>query len=280
MANLCGNIPKWVFYLFGCLVAGAVVCGVGIPLLSPTDQTTSQLEPTVLVNSDPVIKALETQLVKPKVNDKSTNEQPLDPVLVDQELDETPKLTNPKECGEDLCSLSDLKVQHFDTTGLTRSGTEIQIDCAGTWQYVSTNNITMEKVDIQFAKTQSITPAEKPGCWNCPAKKCDVYTSLRGKYVGQLDKKGAYHGVGIYYYRYNSSGDVYRGQWVHGNSSGIGEYIWRPDGSIYLGQFKNDHKNGRGKFTWKLVGKSYSGEWVNEEMKEGMFTVTSEDGTS
>eukprot|EP01083_Nonionella_stella_P297007 1008840_1 len=60
----------------------------------------------------------------------------------------------------------------------------VQIPCAMDLQYVSTNIITMEKVDLQFAKIQTLTPAKSsPGRWN-PLVKCDVTTI--GKYFGQV----------------------------------------------------------------------------------------------
>eukprot|EP01083_Nonionella_stella_P020689 57407_1 len=141
-------------------------------------------------------------------------------------------------------------------------------------QYVSTNIITMEKVDLQFAKIQTLTPAESsPGRWN-PLVKCDVTTI--GKYFGQVDEKDRRHGVGKYVDL--SDGGRYKGQWDNGKATGIGDYRYQ-NGDTYLGQMTAGKFHGKGKFTDKLAEKSYSGEWVNDKMK-GMVTITSKNGDS
>eukprot|EP01083_Nonionella_stella_P020688 57406_1 len=147
-------------------------------------------------------------------------------------------------------------------------------------QYVSTNIITMEKVDLQFASTQTLTPAKflgiTTGRWN-PLVKCDVVTEKQGNdvYVGQVDKDSAQHGVG------NSTwedGDRYIGQFKTGKFAGIGEYVYS-NGNAYLGQFNSNNYHGEGNFTDKSAEKSYSGEWVDDEM-DGMVTITSKNGDS
>eukprot|EP01083_Nonionella_stella_P069123 184110_1 len=111
----------------------------------------------------------------------------------------------------------------------------VQIPCAMDLQYVSTNIITMEKVDLQFAKIQILTLAtSSPDRWN-PLVKCDVvykkYGDNRGDkkkyggyetYVGQVNKDGSPHGVGNITYLYNNAVGYYIGQWVQGFYSGIG----------------------------------------------------------
>eukprot|EP01083_Nonionella_stella_P069124 184111_1 len=145
----------------------------------------------------------------------------------------------------------------------------VQIPCAMDLQYVSTNIITMEKVDLQFAKIQTLTPAKSsPGRWN-PLVKCDVVnkTYQYGNYVGQVNKDG-HHGVGVYTFR--DADHSYRGQWVNGKFDGVGQYAYH-SGNVYLGQFKASVCHGEGKFTDKSAEKSYSGEWVDDEM-DGMVT--------
>eukprot|EP01083_Nonionella_stella_P179926 640180_1 len=142
-------------------------------------------------------------------------------------------------------------------------------------RYVSTNTIiTMEKVDLQFPRIQTLTPAKSsPGRWN-PLVKCDVTTI--GKYFGQVDEKDRRHGVGKYVDK--SDGGRYEGQWDHGKATGIGDYRYQ-NGDTYLGQMTAGKFHGKGKFTDKLAEKSYSGEWVNDKMK-GMVTITSKNGDS
>eukprot|EP01083_Nonionella_stella_P020685 57400_1 len=158
-------------------------------------------------------------------------------------------------------------------------GANAMIPCADDLQYVSTNIITMEKVDLQFAKIQTLTPAESsPGRWN-PLVKCDVVNETYGydnHYVGQVDEDGRfYYGVGI---DTMACGDRYSGQWARDRWSGIGEYVHK-NGDVYLGKFKYNDYHGKGKYTDHSTGTSYSGEWVDDEMK-GMVTITSTDGTS
>eukprot|EP01083_Nonionella_stella_P020691 57410_1 len=146
-------------------------------------------------------------------------------------------------------------------------------------QYVSTNIITMEKVDLQFAKIQTLTPAESsPGRWN-PLVKCDVVNETYGydnHYVGQVDEDGRfYYGVGI---DTMACGDRYSGQWARDRWSGIGEYVHK-NGDVYLGKFKYNDYHGKGKYTDHSTGTSYSGEWVDDEM-DGMVTITSKNGDS
>eukprot|EP01083_Nonionella_stella_P069125 184112_1 len=115
----------------------------------------------------------------------------------------------------------------------------VQIPCAMDLQYVSTNIITMEKVDLQFAKIQTLTPAKSsPGRWN-PLVKCDVI-KYNEYLVCQVDKKGDPHGVGI---DNTSKGDRYSGQYYHNNMAGIGEYVW-PKRATYLGQWTADKFHG------------------------------------
>eukprot|EP01083_Nonionella_stella_P020692 57411_1 len=141
-------------------------------------------------------------------------------------------------------------------------------------QYVSTNIITMEKVDLQFAKIQTLTPAESsPGRWN-PLVKCDVIKNHENIF-SQVDKYGDPHGVGI---DNTDKGNRYSGQYDNCEFSGIGEYVWKND-NVYLGQWTAGNFHGEGTYTVNATGKSYSGEWVNDKMK-GMVTITSTDGTS
>eukprot|EP01083_Nonionella_stella_P125139 378371_1 len=150
-------------------------------------------------------------------------------------------------------------------------------------QYVSTNIITMEKVDLQFASTQTLTPAKflgiTTGRWNpLQLMKCDVVTKKPGDdvYVGQVDKEGANHGVGNA--TWGDTGGRYIGQWDHGAPDGIGENVYH-NGDAYLGQLTAGNRYGEGKYTVNATGKSYSGQWVGDKMK-GMVTITSNDGTS
>eukprot|EP01083_Nonionella_stella_P020687 57403_1 len=146
--------------------------------------------------------------------------------------------------------------------------------CVDPLQYVSTNIITMEKVDLQFAKIQTLTPAESsPGRWN-PLVKCDVIKNHENIF-SQVDKYGDPHGVGI---DNTDKGNRYSGQYDNCEFSGIGEYVWKND-NVYLGQWTAGNFHGEGTYTVNATGKSYSGEWVNDKMK-GMVTITSTDGTS
>eukprot|EP01083_Nonionella_stella_P274209 930668_1 len=146
-------------------------------------------------------------------------------------------------------------------------------------QYVSTNIITMEKVDLQFASTQTLTPAKflgiTTGRWNpLQLMKCDV-VKYSNNLFSQVDEAGYAHGVGI---DNTSEGNRYSGQWEHDELAGIGEYVWK-NGDVYLGQWTANNFHGEGTYTVNATGKSYSGEWVNDKMK-GMVTITSTDGTS
>eukprot|EP01083_Nonionella_stella_P179925 640177_1 len=161
-----------------------------------------------------------------------------------------------------------------------------EIPCAGNRQYIVTNIITMEKVDLQFAPTQALTPAKflgiTTGRWNpLQLMKCDVVTKKPGDdvYVGQVDEEGANHGVGNVTWGEEPDVTSYIGQWDHGAPDGIGEYEHPNRNASYLGQFKAGTQHGEGKYTDKSAGKSYSGEWVNDKMK-GMVTITSKNGDS
>eukprot|EP01083_Nonionella_stella_P125138 378369_1 len=132
-------------------------------------------------------------------------------------------------------------------------------------QYIVTNIITMEKVDLQFAPSQALTPAKflgiTTGRWNpLQLMKCDVVTKKPGDdvYVGQVDKEGANHGVGNVTWGEEPDVTSYIGQWDHGAPDGIGEYVYSDDSS-YLGQFKANNFHGEGKLTDKSAEKSYSG---------------------
>eukprot|EP01083_Nonionella_stella_P274208 930667_1 len=173
---------------------------------------------------------------------------------------------------------AEVKARRFPNSAMNlKAGTKFP--CVDDLQYVSTNIITMEKVDLQFAKIQTLTPAESsPGRWN-PLVKCDVVNETYGydnHYVGQVDEDGRfYYGVGI---DTMACGDRYSGQWARDRWSGIGEYVHK-NGDVYLGKFKYNDYHGKGKYTDHSTGTSYSGEWVDDEMK-GMVTITSTDGTS
>eukprot|EP01083_Nonionella_stella_P274207 930665_1 len=154
-----------------------------------------------------------------------------------------------------------------------------EIPCAGNRQYIVTNIITMEKVDLQFAPTQALTPAKflgiTTGRWNpLQLMKCDV-VKYSNNLFSQVDEAGYAHGVGI---DNTPDGDRYSGQMYHGEFRGIGKYVWKSR-DVYIGQFKANNLNGKGKYTVNVTGKSYSGQWLNNEMK-GMVTITSTDGTS
>eukprot|EP01083_Nonionella_stella_P125134 378365_1 len=157
-----------------------------------------------------------------------------------------------------------------------------QIPCVENRQYIVTNIITMEKVDLQFAPSQALTPAKflgiTTGRWNpLQLMKCDIVnetdTNGNGNYVGEVDEDGSRRGVANHIFK---SGR-YSGQYVNGNKAGIGQYVWK-DGNAYLGQYKANKRNGEGKLTL-ATGESFSGEWVKNEMK-GVFTVTGANGIS
>eukprot|EP01083_Nonionella_stella_P274205 930663_1 len=154
-----------------------------------------------------------------------------------------------------------------------------EIPCAGNRQYIVTNIITMEKVDLQFAPTQALTPAKflgiTTGRWNpLQLMKCDV-VKYSNNLFSQVDEAGYAHGVGI---DNTSEGNRYSGQWEHDELAGIGEYVWK-NGDVYLGQWTANNFHGEGTYTVNATGKSYSGEWVNDKMK-GMVTITSKNGDS
>eukprot|EP01083_Nonionella_stella_P274204 930661_1 len=151
-------------------------------------------------------------------------------------------------------------------------------------QYVSTNIITLEKVDLQFADIQTLTRATSSrGRWN-PLVKCDVM--IRGSYVGQMRRRRSgtlsRHGVGMRNYGAGAAHDqqIYRGQWAWGRRSGIGEYVF--DGlfrNSYLGEWKHNVGHGDGKYYLGHTNKTYSGKWKDGKLT-GMVIITSDDGTS
>ena len=65
------------------------------------------------------------------------------------------------------------------------------------------------------------------------------------------------HGKGKYKW---DSGDVYDGNWVDGNMTGIGTYVWS-NGNKYEGDWLNDTRTGSGTFTWADDGTKYVGSW-------------------
>jgi len=128
------------------------------------------------------------------------------------------------------------------------------------------------------------------------AKKYDLYSG--GKYEGEVNKKGQFHGYGIYtdkvilgrrwegYWingtrqgygiEVNHQGDRYEGEFKNGLQNGQGTFIFK-DGSKYVGEFKEGVKHGQGTETWS-DGDKYVGEFKNGK-RNGQGTYTRPNGT-
>lgn len=130
------------------------------------------------------------------------------------------------------------------------------------WE-ISTNTFAIPTPNPSFGPTQTL----KKG---------------NSTYIGQLNARGDYHGVGkLTYY----SGDIYEGQFSNGKFSGKGKYtfasggyqegefiaglltgrgkkVWA-DGSYYEGEFSRDKRHGKGKFIFG-DGSYWEGDWKDD----------------
>ena len=89
------------------------------------------------------------------------------------------------------------------------------------------------------------TSDDRHGCYHLgfgPHQKEWLIRRLgNGIYTGELDAKGRFHGEGEYYW---NGGDVYKGQFRHGDFHGRGTYTFS-SGDAYSGEWVNDKRTGR-----------------------------------
>ena len=96
-----------------------------------------------------------------------------------------------------------------------------------------------------------------------------------GKYEGETNEKGQFHGYGIYTDKIGL-GRRYEGQHRNGLRCGYGIEISHK-GFKYEGEFKNDQPNGQGTYTFPN-GKKYEGEFKDGE-QNGQGTTTFPNGS-
>jgi len=78
-----------------------------------------------------------------------------------------------------------------------------------------------------------------------------------GRYFGQVNINGLYHGYGEFTYNNNK---IYKGVWNNGQQDIFG-YETNGDHETYTGQYKNGQRHGLGRHTY--YNKSYDGEYKN-----------------
>ncbi len=96
-----------------------------------------------------------------------------------------------------------------------------------------------------------------------------------GKYEGEVNEKGQWHGYGIYTDKVGV-GRREEGLWKNGLRHGH-SIITYHDGEKYVGEFKDGEKNGQGTETLPS-GQKYVGEWKDGK-KNGQGTETFPDGS-
>jgi hypothetical protein len=102
------------------------------------------------------------------------------------------------------------------------------------------------------------------------------FGTQEGRYLGQVaTSSNRPHGKGQITWEY--TGDIYDGEWRHGNQHGHGR-IKYATGDVFEGSFKNDLKHGRGTYQWK-DGRQYDGLYVNDRSEDPNGTLTWKNGT-
>lgn len=166
----------------------------------------------------------------------------------------------------------------------------IPISYTGEWK----NGLRHGKGKLSFDKENV---AWYDGEW-CEGKKCGMGTlqyASGNRYEGYWkDDEKCGHGT-MYW---NTSNEIYCGQWEHGLTNGEGEHVWLNGAHLtdqkvpgtavndnaqflmcnhYKGEFKDGKRKGRGTFFY-ATGARYQGEW-HDNKKHGMGAFTFEDGT-
>lgn len=96
-------------------------------------------------------------------------------------------------------------------------------------------------------------------------------------YSGEFET-GKFHGTGVATY---ANGDVYDGQWVHGEWQGHGEVRYASTGGSYAGDFVHGYYHGFGKLLFGTGGGSYTGDFARGQFNGQGTRVygTSNNGT-
>jgi len=84
-------------------------------------------------------------------------------------------------------------------------------------------------------------------------------TAPKGKYVGDRNDNGKYHGNGTLTY---PTGEQYTGSWINGRRNNGYGVLYHRLGEKYSGNFKNGLRNGNGKYTY-TDGATYEGDWID-----------------
>lgn len=93
-------------------------------------------------------------------------------------------------------------------------------------------------------------------------------------YMGSF-KNDTYDGEGEYVYE-DGTGRHYRGHWENGKYHGQGTYTFQ-NGDIYQGEYFHGQKHGHGKLTMNEKGVVYEGEWsVGKQHGEGKLYATAD----
>ena len=86
------------------------------------------------------------------------------------------------------------------------------------------------------------------------------YEAVDGGEQAPTDSGGRVHGRAKVTY---PSGNVYVGEWQHGNQHGKGKFTWA-DGAVYVGDFQDDKRHGKGTHTF-ADGAVYDGEYQDDK---------------
>ena len=108
-----------------------------------------------------------------------------------------------------------------------------------------------------------------------------------GKYTGWMDQDNRPNGNGVFRV---ANGDVYEGEWKHGQQHGHGVYTWS-EGDLYTGSWDDGKPHGRGVFVYSN-GRIYDGffargsrqgmgvfTWPNGAKYEGEYRMDKRNGT-
>ena len=82
----------------------------------------------------------------------------------------------------------------------------------------------------------------------------------KGKYQGNLTKKGLREGIGIFHF--DDTNNIYLGEWENDLFHGNGSYFYE-SGDIYRGELVKGQKHGKGVYYYKN-GNIYDGDWQND----------------
>ena len=82
----------------------------------------------------------------------------------------------------------------------------------------------------------------------------------KGKYIGQMDENGKYHGIGVLAF---ADGEIQEGRFENNELNGYARVTF-PDGMHYTGMFKDHDRNGYGQVY--VDGTEYKGLWENNNL--------------